>query len=123
MKKEEFENGSEMKKQKMFIPRRIRGLMKRKEKLSKRILKSRSWEKNHRVLMEIEEIECEIDASYRKKRFEDEIKAKKKVKDNPAFFCTYAKKCSKSTTQLSSLVTKAGSAVTDPCTVNPEKSS
>ena len=114
-KKESLENDDgKVKRKKIFIPRRIRSLMRRKEKLSERVLKSRSWLKNHKVMEELEEIECEIDESYKKKRMEEETKARLKLKDNPAFFYTYTKKFSKTNSQLNTLVTKDGSVLTDP---------
>ena len=116
-KKEIFEEENEnenMRKKKRFVPRKIKSLMRKKEKLSDRILKSRSWQKNHKVIQEIEEIEKEIDDGYKKKRMEEENKARMNLRDNPAFFYIYAKKFSKTNSQLTSLVKKDGSVVTDP---------
>ena len=52
------ENESDhQKKSKNFIPKEVRNLMKKKQKLSQKILKSKSWEKNYSVMLELQEVE------------------------------------------------------------------
>ena len=101
-------------KKRKFIPKRIKTLMKRKDKISDRVLKSRSWEKNYKVIKELEEIEKEIDSAYKEKRKKEENSAIKKLKHNPAFFYTYARKFSKTNTQITGFTKKDGSVATDP---------
>ena len=67
-KKETFSNETVEKKKRSFIPKEIRRLMKRKEKLSGRMMQSRSWQKNYKIFKELEEVETELEDSYKKMR-------------------------------------------------------
>ena len=95
-KKEIFEektepNEDEAKVTKNKIPKRIRLLMKRKKKLSSRILSSSSWRKNYKTMVELEKVEEEIDKEYKARRLKEEKKAVGVIKRNPKYFYTYAK--------------------------------
>ena len=48
-----------------FIPKTVRTLMKRKSKLSKKILNSKNWYKNYQVYLELEEVENDLDNHYK----------------------------------------------------------
>ena len=66
-KKSEFEDDdakSKIDKPKNIIPKMVRQLMKRKSKLSKRILSSTKWCKNLEMEDELQAIESELDAEY-----------------------------------------------------------
>ena len=86
--------------------------MKRKEKISDRVLKSRSWEKNLTVIRELEDIE--LDKSYMEKRKKEESSVIQKLKKNPKYFYPYQKKFGKTNTKIGGLIRKDGSVATDP---------
>ena len=69
--KENIDENGPLKKRK-FIPKQIRRLIRRKEKLSDRMTKSRCWQKNYKVYKELEEIETEIEDSYKRIRKKEE---------------------------------------------------
>ena len=56
------------KKSKNFIPKEVRNLMKKKQKLSQKILKSKSWEKNYSVMLELQEVEEKLSDHYNLRR-------------------------------------------------------
>ena len=113
-KKEAFSNETVEKKKRRFIPKQIRTLMRRKEKLSERMMKSRSWHKNYKTFKELEDIETELENSYKKMRKKEEDNAIIKLKKNPKYFYTYAKKFSKTNQQLSGLLREDQSLATSP---------
>ena len=106
------ENGKKMSKNK--IPLRIRTLMKRKKKLSSKILSSTSWQKNYKTMVELREVEEEIDEEYKKSRLNQEREAIKTIKHNPKYFYTYAKKFSKSKGEIAAFVKENGDLTDDP---------
>ena len=111
--KENIDENGPLNKRK-FIPKQIRRLIRRKEKLSDRMTKSRCWQKNYKVYKELEEIETEIEDSYKRMRKKEENSAIEKLKKNPKFFYTYAKKFSKTNQQLSGLLREDQSLATSP---------
>ena len=117
-KKKEFEDDTEKtetnNKPKNFIPKRIRSLMKRKSKLSQKILASIKWWKTVEMEEELENIEMELDEEYKKKKMKAENDAIKKIKKDPTYFYNYAKKSSKSPNQIGPFIEKDGTIVTDP---------
>ena len=90
-KKRQFQKEEEKVKRK-FIPANIRKLLRRKSKLSKRILSSNDWIKNHKIMEEIEEIEENLKQSYMKRKYEFERKAICKISENSSEFFKYANK-------------------------------
>ena len=117
-KKEIFEektepNEDEAKVTKNKIPKRIRLLMKRKKKLSSRILSSSSWRKNYKTMVELEKVEEEIDKEYKARRLKEEKKAVGVIKRNPKYFYTYAKKFSKSKSEMGAFEKENGDLTND----------
>ena len=96
------------------IPMKIRTLMKRKKKLSNKILSSTSWQKNYKTMVELREVEEEIDEEYKKSRLKQEKEAIKTIKHNPKYFYTYAKKFSKSKGEIAAFVKETGDLTDDP---------
>ena len=117
-KKKDFEdsapedNGKKMSKNK--IPLKIRTLLKRKKKLSNKILSSTSWQKNYKTMVELKEVEEEIDEEYKRSRLKQEKDAIKTIKHNPKYFYTYAKKFSKSKGEIAAFVKENGELTDDP---------
>ena len=117
-KKKDFEeeavedNPKRMSKNK--IPMRIRTLMKRKKKLSNKILSSTSWQKNYQTMVELREVEEEIDEEYKMSRVKQEKEAIKTIRHNPKYFYTYAKKFSKSKGEIAAFVKETGDLTDDP---------
>ena len=114
-KKEYDENKSkeESTKPKNKIPKRVRQLMKRKSKLSKLILASKQWWKTYEIVEEIEEIEKELDDEYTKNNVKVENEAIKRLKKDPKYFYSYAKKKSKSPNLIGPFLEKDGKVVQD----------
>ena len=96
------------------IPKRIRALMKKKKKLSSKILSSSSWRKNYKTMVELEEVETEIDEEYKKRRLKEEKKAIGAIKRNPKYFYTYAKTFSKSKGEMAAFEKENGELTDDP---------
>ena len=115
-KKREFDDESETQKKNKpnnFIPKKVRQLMKRKSKLSSKILSSNKWWKVLEMEEELETIESELDEEYRTKKTKDESIAIKKIKKDPKYFYNYAKKSSKSPNQIGPFLEKDGTIVAD----------
>ena len=94
-KKKQYNDTNDMvesNKPKNKIPKRVRQLMKRKTKLSKRILSSKQWWKTYVVVEEIELIEKELEKEYTKMNIKAENIAIQKLKKDPKYFYNYAKK-------------------------------
>ena len=68
---EEESTGKEMKR-KNKIPKKIRQFMKRQKKLSNQIYSSISWENNFKKIQELDEIEKELQNSYKENRVKKE---------------------------------------------------
>ena len=77
------------------IPRKIRILMRNKKNISKSILKSKSGTKIAKMRKQLHEIETSLEEFYQERRNEKESEAIKKIKKNPKFFYSYARKFSK----------------------------
>ena len=80
-KKEDFQGDLDDEKEeetmtpKNKIPKRIRILMRKKRKLSRKILSSTSWRKNFNTMLELRKVEEEIDKSYKERRSSEEKEA------------------------------------------------
>ena len=88
-KKREFEDEETVEKKdkpKNFIPKKVRQLMKRKSKISKRILSSTKWWKNLEMEEELDAIESELDKEYSKKKVKEENIAIQKLKKKKNIF-------------------------------------
>jgi hypothetical protein len=65
----EEDDKDEIKKKKgSFIPKRVRKLMRKKEKLSKQVMQSNSWMKNFDKIKELEDVEAKIGLSNQSRR-------------------------------------------------------
>ena len=118
-KKEAFEERDESeaetlpKKPQNKIPMRIRKLMRRKKKLSSKILASTSWQKNYVTMMELRKVEEELEESYKAQRLKEEKQAIKTIKRNPRYFYKYAKKFSKNNGDIAAFVKEDGELTDD----------
>ena len=118
-KKKDFIDEEEAKKKESMkprnkIPKKVRVLMRRKKKLSSKILSSTSWRKNFKTMQEIRKVEEEIDANYKERRNKEENEAIKAMKKNPKFFYCYAKKFSKTNTEIAAFDKEDGESTDDP---------
>ena len=82
------------------IPRQIRILMRNKRKLSESIQRTKSMRRCLNLRDKLESIEKELKESYDKRRINQEKEALKKIKKDPGAFYKYAKKFSKSTSDI-----------------------
>ena len=118
-KKEDFKDNKETedpvvsKKPKNFIPRAVRNLMRKKVKLSNKVLKSKNWDKNYKVMLEIEVVEEELKTHYLERRKNEEKKAVNALFSDPKYFYSYEKKFSKTLDTIACLEGEGGSMVTD----------
>ena len=110
----DLEDGDDSPKSKNKIPKSVRILMRRKRKLSSKILSSTSWRKNFITTLELRKVEEEIDKSYKERRIKEEKEAIKSIKRNPKFFYTYAKKFSKTNTEIAAFEKDNGDLTVDP---------
>ena len=101
------------KRSKNFIPKVVRTLMRKKQKLSQKVLKSKSWEKNYSVMLELEEVEEELSRHYSVMRRREENEAIQKLKSNPKYFYSYQKRFSKTVNTIGDFVKKNGEVITD----------
>ena len=97
-----------------FIPKIVRALMKRKAKLSQKILSSKNWHKNYQVYLELEKVEEELDMHYKERRKSEEKEAVGKLFKDPRYFYKYAKKFSKTNGQLNGFLDENSTIQTDP---------
>ena len=85
------------------IPTNLRRLLRKKLKLSKRCLTSSSWQTNHEIKMEIEEVERELYVHYEERRGKVEREAIERIKDDIGYFYSYDEKFSKDYSKMSDL--------------------
>ena len=78
-----------------LIPRKIRVLMRNKAKISKAILAAKSGQRVTALKAKLHHVEDQLKNSYDKRRDNQEKDAVNKIKSNPGFFYSYAKKFSK----------------------------
>ena len=113
-KADHLEEAEKSDKPKNKIPRRVRKLMKQQKKLSSRILhKKMKWQTTMKLMNDLEKVEKEIQEEYvtRKRKVEKEAIAK--MKNNPKFFYSYAKKHSKSKSQVGPFFDENGELISD----------
>ena len=89
---DENEDGQKKKKRGNFIPKKVRKLLRKKEKLSKKVMKSNSWMKNFDIMKDLEEVEKMIDTSYQSRRKKKEIDAIKKYEQKSQLLLFVRKK-------------------------------
>ena len=99
------------------IPRKIRIWMRNKSKLSKCIQRTKSPARYLKLLERMETIEKHLKDSYDERRNKQEHEALAKMKKDPKFFFKYAKKFSKSTSDIGPFLNQEGDVVTDGVTI------
>ena len=92
----------------------MRLLLRKKSMMSKKILQSRSGMKTLKLMKNLENIEKELEISYKTMRIKKEKEALHKIKRNPKFFYKYASKFSKTRNRVGPLINKEGETVKDP---------
>ena len=103
---EKFRNGNK-------IPKPIRNLMRSKAKISKSMLRTKSVAKYSKLRDELEGIESQLKTSYDKRRSGQESEAIRRIKKDPKAFFTYAKKFSKTSSDIGPFFDKDGNPVLD----------
>ena len=96
------------------IPKPIRELMRSKTKLSKAILKVKSLQKYLKMKESLELIEIKLRDSYTSRRLKKEKDAISKMKSDPKAFYSYAKKFSRTQSDVGQFLDDSGNLVTDP---------
>ena len=95
------------------IPRPIRKLMRKKCKLSKAIMKTKSCNRYLKMRESIEDIEIKLKESYSSRRMEKEKVAISKMKRDPAAFFSYANKFSKTNSEVGPFIDEKGELVSN----------
>ena len=85
-----------------------------KTKLSKKILSSNSGNKTVQMMKTLETVEKELELSYKNMRMKREKEALNKIKRNPRYFYSYAKRFSKIREKVGPLLNEEGETVSDP---------
>ena len=85
------------------VPKDIRRLLRKKLKLSKKVLKSDNWKDNIKVKDKIEKVDDELFIHYNSKRLKAENEAIDKIKNDPSHFFKYANKFKKNSNNINIL--------------------
>ena len=96
------------------IPRKVRILMRNKSKISSAILITKSGHKIACLREKLHKIENELENLYNKRRSNQEKEAISKIKLNPRFFYSYAKKFSKTKSEIGPFINESSESITDP---------
>jgi hypothetical protein len=100
------------------IPLKMRKLMVKRTKLSRRLLRTRSAESVVMIRQELEVLEIQIAESHSSKRRKDEAKVTAVLKENPAEFYKYAARFSKTTSKIGPLKVEHDSHTSDESTMS-----
>ena len=95
------------------IPRDRRLLMKRRKRINKRLLNSKSPSLKNRLQTELINIEKQLQESRKKTKYYEEVKAINAITKNSKFFFAYAKKYSKVKHGIRPLKNKKGHYIYD----------
>ena len=87
--------------------------MRNKSKLSKAILNSKSGKKISNLKMRLQEVESQLENHYNKRRESQENDAIGKIKSNPKYFYSYAKRFSKLKSSIGPFTDDRGDVVSD----------
>ena len=87
--------------------------MRNKSKLSKSILSSKSGKKITALRFKLQKIESDLEDHYRKRKENQENEAICKIRKNPKFFYSYAKRFSKVKSNIGPFIDKDGEVVND----------
>ena len=86
------------------IPNQRRSLMRRRTILKRQYVSSRSEPKRVSILKQLTSIEKELQKSHSDRRLDEEAKAIERIKTNPKFFFTFAKRYSKVKVRIGPLI-------------------
>ena len=95
------------------IPRKIRVLMRNKSKISKLIISSKSGQKISALKIRLQSIESDLEKHYLSRRESQEKEAIRKIKSNPKYFYSYAKRFSKLKSTIGPFIDDHGDVVND----------
>ena len=96
-----------------MIPRKVRVMMRQKSKISKAILVSKSGVKIASLKQKLQKVETELENHYNQRRDNQEREAIRKIKSNPKYFYSYAKKFSKVKSTIGPFIDERGDIVED----------
>ena len=82
--------------------------MRQKHEISERIKKSNHWLKTVKLTEELEAKELELSERYKERKLKIEKEAINRIKSNPKFFYTYARKSAKTSSEVGTLVGSDG---------------
>ena len=108
------EEGTQEFKSKNKIPRSVRIQMRNKTNLSKKILRVKSSENYIKLTDKLEKIESSLQESHTNRRLGQEKRAISKMKKDPRHFFSYAKKFSKTNSDVGPFLDQNGNLVTKP---------
>jgi hypothetical protein len=97
--KERFTN----KPKRRYIPQEVRKLLRRKSKLSKRILSKSNWVQNMKIMEELEDVTVALDEMYLSRRRDMEAKAISRMKSDPSYFYKYQRRFAKTSESIPDL--------------------
>ena len=109
----EEKEDNEKKKAKNKIPKDIRLLMRQKKDISKRIQKSNHWLRTLRLTKELEEKEILLSEKYKARKLKVEKEAISRIKTDPKYFYTFARKSAKSYCGVGTLLATDGNLCSD----------
>ena len=112
--KDESESKESVFKSNNKIPKPIRKLMRSKSKLSKAILKVKSCKKYLKLKDDLEDIELKLKESYTARRLEKERVAMSKMRNDSIAFFSYAKKFSRTQSDVGPFLDNAGNLILQP---------
>ena len=95
------------------IPRKVRILMRNKSKISKSILISYSGVKIANLKLKLQKIETDLENHYNERRENQEREAILKIKSNPKYFYSYAKRFSRVKSTIGPFIDEGGDIVDD----------
>ena len=111
-KKESFQPSGQFR-SKNKIPREVRNLMRKKRNLSKVMLKAKSFSRLLKLRENLEAIELKLQNSYEVRRNKQEKGAIMKIKKDPKAFYGYAKRFSKTNSDIGPFFCKEGNPITE----------
>ena len=110
-------HASQTKHRRSKIPKQRRSLMRRRTALKKRYVAARSDASRMSLMQKLVFIEKELQKSYCEQRNLVESRAIGKIKNNPKFFFTFAKKLSKVKIGIGPLIDSAKRLISAPCKI------
>lgn len=96
-----------------IIPRERKNLMRRRNRINKRLLGPCTRNESNKLLKELRSIEITLKSSYELEYESQEQKAVEAITVNPKYFYSYAKKFSKTRSRVGPLVNQGGTIISD----------